>query len=160
MPTQAYRGGRNPWRLPIEYEHLYDRLLELRPAIEDPLPDEEKLSAVRFLSQFQADKALRQTLAEVLLATILWVEAGRDAHEILQDCEPVLRALLSYTVTKLLDFAAARGTSQGPVTLSRASLPDAWIRLLVEFRESLGRESDRWQWGQELFPYTCGKYPP
>lgn len=144
---------------PITYEDLHQRLFEIRDQVYSGLQQENLFDPdFGLIGKFEQDKALRQTVAEVLLTSILWVEAGQSSADILQNCVPEIKKLLIYASNLLLKFLVLKKHAQKEGILSRGSLPDAWTHLLVEFREALGRDSDRWLWTDVQIPYVANKY--
>ena len=156
----AMKSLPKPPKPPICYNDLEERLFEIRDTVYAALNRDELLMNFDFslLKQFQDDASLRETLAEVLLTAILWVEAGRQSAEILQDCVPEIRGLLVYTSNRLLDYLKLKSHTQKEAILSRGSLADAWTHLLVEFRKDLGPGADQWWWKQEQPPFVPNKY--
>jgi hypothetical protein len=144
---------------PIYYEDLKERLLEIREMIYEGagcrygFPPENVSEFFDLTERFWQDRALRETAAEVFLGAVLWVEAGRPTQEVLHNCRPEIQKLMVYTSNCLLEYLQLKSHTQKEGSLYRGSLVDAWIRLFVEFRESLGRESDRWMWQQIDVPY-------
>jgi hypothetical protein len=149
----------SPLDLPVSYEDLLERLFSLRELIYEKLTgDELTLGGIETLRLFQEDVAFREAMAEVLLASILWIEAGRSVSHILQDCEPEIRKGLVYTVNTLVEFLHIRKHTQPDALLNRGSLADAWIHLLVEFRDMLRDRTQDWLWRREQPPFVPGKY--
>ncbi|UJX42995.1 hypothetical protein K9F62_10080 [Desulfovibrio sp. JY] len=132
---------------PIGYDDLEQRLFEVRDRIYEAYDRDELVKPAFDLSeQFWSNTALREATAEVLLGCIVWTEAGRSSAELLRDCLPEIRELQVYALNSLLKYTQLKAHTQKGVILSRGSLVDAWIHLLVEFREALVRESDHWIW--------------
>jgi hypothetical protein len=140
---------------PIDYEELHKRLPSLRAAIAQAV-EAKKPSAEDFAAgvRFREDVALRQGVAEVLLASILWIEADRHPHETLDRCVPEIKRLMVYGLNLLGNFLELKIQLQPVELISRGSLVDAWIHLFVEFHAMLGRESDRWLWSQEQVDFV------
>ncbi len=112
----------------IVHNALGDRYHPLvRAALDGFGPDEE----------FERDSALREEVAEVLLACILWVEAERPCEEILRDCAHEIKSRLLYVSNLFLKFLELRAVLQKGEIASLGSMSTAWIHLFVEFRDEL-----------------------
>jgi hypothetical protein len=148
-------------KLPVSYEDLLDRLFLVRELIYEAMPREDVVTGgMASAQQFEEDIPFREAVAEILLASILWIEAQRPTLEILQDCEPQIRKGLVAGVNRLVDFLHIKKHTQPNEIVSRCSLADAWIHLLVEYRDMLRDSSQDWLWKRVQVEFVSEKYRP
>jgi len=145
---------------PSTYQYLQERFELLRPHIckgleEDFLPSgstaHEKWDAIEL---YESDVELRESVAEVLLASILWVEAGKPSGEILQGCSPEIKHQFVYTVNVFRDFLILRSAVQKDRRAGLGNLATAWIHLFVEFHAELTRLSGPCWWRSKSRSYS------
>lgn len=138
----------------IKYEDLLDRLCLLQERIYSCVSTEETKPDAIFAESLRQDTALKQTTAEILLASVLWIEADRNPLEILQYAEHEIRKSLVYIVNSLIRFLELKQHTQPTVWLNRCSVADAWIHLFVEFYSALGNPDMAWIWELQELPFV------
>lgn len=147
--------------LPVYYEDLLERLFLVRAKIYSEMDwDEVRDGGIETHRQFQEDIAFREAVAEVLLASVLWIEAQRSTHEILDDCMPQIRKGLVAGINCLVDFLHIKKHTQPKAILNRGSLADAWIHLFGEYRDTLRDTSQDWLWTRVQIDFVPNKYRP
>lgn len=87
--------------------------------------------------EFERDSLLREALAEVLLACILWVEDGGRCEEILQCFGHGIKSRLVLVSNLFQRFLELRSALQKEGTVGLGTRSTAWIHLFVEFRDEL-----------------------
>lgn len=139
----------------LKYEDLHERFAAIREHIFVCVSREELLGLDGAVEKrYDKDKELRLAAAEVLLAAILWIEAGRTASEILSHAVPEIRRSLGVAVHSLLRWLELKEHTQPTAWLNRSSLADAWIHLFVEYHAALSNPAFAWIWELQELPYV------
>lgn len=136
----------------MTYSDIADRFDLLRPVFFEALGEDAGFQ--RFCQpgvfdlpgEFRRNMDLRESCVEVLLASILWLEARRPLAEILQHCAPEITRHLVYTANVFLDFVRLRSAAQRETIVSLGSSATAWIHLFAEFRDELTRQHGTCWW--------------